>query len=421
MLKLLIYTAEVSMCNKCRLVKLSINMDDLEPELRRIAKLLYEGKLKPGQIDAAMVKRIAEQLMKAISKGFTSSTPEAVSFVKKLEENIYVFSGFKNYQQLKETSMLLFDNEGSYKSFNEFLNDVKQINATYNEVYLEAEYNNALASAQNAQTWQDFQAAGIDTLEFQTAGDERVRDEHVILNGLIVSIDDPLLDTYFTPLDWGCRCEWIPAIGEKPTGYSQSDLPTIPPMFQNNVGKTGIVFPDTHPYFDVSQEIKQTVMDQVADIKPAADPVADALTDDVPEFTPALIGDYEKRLGITVDKQIFSYLSKETPLITKGKGAAYLPDTNEVRIPIDARRKKSKWYSEAVVYHEYGHAADWQNNLKDLPAVKSLMAKYKEKYADKFRKLSAELYAAASEYQMADKFDLSEQVSAVADTIHVNK
>lgn len=260
------YTAEVRMCLKCRLITLSINMDDLEPELRRIAKLLYEGKLKPGQIDAAMVKLIAKQLMKGINKGFTSTSPDAVSFVKKLEENIYVFSGFKNYQQLKETSLLLLDNEGSYKSFNTFLNDVKQINATYNEVYLEAEYNNALASAQNAQSWQDFIDNGIDMLMFQTAEDDRVRDEHVILNGLIVPIGDPLLDTYFTPLDWGCRCEWIPAAGEKPTGYNKSDLPDIPEMFQNNVGKTGIIFPDTHPYYNVDTQTGEIIRDQVKDI-----------------------------------------------------------------------------------------------------------------------------------------------------------
>ena len=51
------------MCEKCGIVKLSMKFDDLEPEMRRIAQLIYDGKLKPGQIDKAMVKKIAEQLM----------------------------------------------------------------------------------------------------------------------------------------------------------------------------------------------------------------------------------------------------------------------------------------------------------------------------------------------------------------------
>lgn len=260
------------MCLKCRLVNLSINMDDLEPELNRVAKLLYNGKLKPGQIDAAMVKLIAAQLMQAVKKGFNSKE-ETQSFISKIENDIYVFSGFKNYQQLKETSMLLLDNEGSYKSLNSFLQDVKQINSTYNEVYLEAEYNNALASAQAIQQWQDYTSAGVQMLTFQTANDDRVRDDHAILNGITVGIDDPLLDTYFTPLDWGCRCEWVPAPGEKPTGYSLQELPEIPPMFQTNIGKTGVIFPDTHPYFNASKKDADSVRQQVQQIREEQDDV----------------------------------------------------------------------------------------------------------------------------------------------------
>jgi SPP1 gp7 family putative phage head morphogenesis protein len=254
------------MCLKCRLVNLSIDLNDLEPELRRIAQLLYTGNLKPGQIDEAMVKRIAAELMKAISNGFNTKNESIISFIQKIEENIYVFSGFKNYQQLKETSLLLLDNEGSFKSFNQFYEAVKQINETYNSVYLESEYNNALSSAQNAQSWLDYTENGIDMLMFQDANDDRVRDDHAAMSGTIVSIDDPILDTYYTPLDWGCRCEWVPAAGAKPTGYIKSELPKVPEMFQNNVGKTGIVFPDTHPYFNVDTQTGEIIRDQVNDI-----------------------------------------------------------------------------------------------------------------------------------------------------------
>ncbi len=104
-----------------------------------------------------------------------------------------------------------------------------------------------------------------------------------------------------------------------------------------------------------------------------------------PELTPEKIEDYEKKLSLTVNKEIFEYLGKETPLTftnpagIKASGAYYQPDLNIVRIPIDERRKKSKWYAEAVVYHEFGHAADWHRNLKKKKEVTDLMDKYRKK------------------------------------------
>ena len=360
------------MCNKCRLIQLSINLEDLEPELRRIAKLIYRGQLTPGEIDAAMVKRIADQLMTGVIKGYsagealTDLTAAQRSFITQLQENIYVFSGFKTYQELKEASLLLLDNEGSYRSFNQFYQDVKKIHSTYNEVYAEAEYNNVFASSQNARSWHDFIENGVKMLEFQTAEDDRVRDDHRPLNGMIVPIGDPLLDKYYTPLDWGCRCEWIPAPGKKPTGYSTGELPVLKPMFSTNIGKTGIIFPDTHPYFDVPDYIKAQIISQVSQIKK---------TDLFPDLVEGL-GEYEQQAGVTVDKEIFAMLNKKTPVVSTRSGACYVPGKNEVRLPVDVRVKKSKWHAERVVYHEFGHAVDWQHGLRNAPEVKALMSKY---------------------------------------------
>lgn len=398
------------MCIKCRLIQLSVNLDDLEPELRRIAKLMYEGKLEPGQIDAAMVKRIADQLMKGVLKGYGSLTdlsPAQRSFITQLQENVYVFSGFKNYQQLKEASLLLLDNQGSYKSFNEFLNDVKKINETYNQVYLEAEYNNAISSAQNARAWQDFVENGVDMLQFQTAEDDRVREDHAILNGIIVPIGDPLLDKYFTPLDWGCRCEWIPAPGEKPTGYSQQELPPLKPMFSTNIGKTGVIFPDTHPYFDAPKQIADKIIEQVSTIEK---------TTILPEQVKGL-SNYEQDAGITVDKTIFSMLKKDTPIVNTRGGACYVPVKNEVRLPVDSRAKKSKWHAERVVYHEFGHAIDWHNSLRLAPEVQDLMSKYKKVYRGRFPTLHAELKREAMDAFVSGNADQKEQVTALADTV----
>lgn len=256
------------MCFKCNLTTLAFKPDSLEPELIRIAKLIHAGKLKPHQIDKAMVRKIAEQLMKAVLKGYGKSfeDKEAVNFLNQLKENVYVFSGFKNYQQLRETTLLLKTDEGTLKSFNDFLNDVKQVNETYNEVYLSAEYGNAVASAQMAQAWQDYESNGIEALTYRTVGDERVREEHAILEGTTLAIDDPFWSTYYPPNDWGCRCDVEPAVLDKPVKPANNELPELPEMFQNNTGKSGVIFPDTHPYYKASKEAAKAIRNQVDDI-----------------------------------------------------------------------------------------------------------------------------------------------------------
>jgi SPP1 gp7 family putative phage head morphogenesis protein len=261
------------MCVKCATIELSVKVDGLEPELLRVAKLIHSGKLKPGQIDPGMVRKIANQLSKGIFKGYGKGVNSAglseaqKTFLTDMQHNVFVFSGFKNYHELKEVSLLLKTDDGKVKSFDDFMTDVKKIDKTYNEVYLSAEYGNCVASAQMARAWQDMVENDVDMLTYQTAGDDRVREEHAILNGITEPLDSDFWSTYYPPNDWGCRCDAVPADnGSRKHSIPESELPDIPEMFQNNVGQTGIVFPDTHPYFDVAKSVGKYIREQVADI-----------------------------------------------------------------------------------------------------------------------------------------------------------
>ncbi len=86
---------------------MATRLSDLEPELVRVAKLIHSGKMKAGDVDKAMIRTVAEQLMKAAFTGYGQSFDSDLSnkdfeVLKQIEKNVYVFSGFKNYQQLKE-------------------------------------------------------------------------------------------------------------------------------------------------------------------------------------------------------------------------------------------------------------------------------------------------------------------------------
>jgi SPP1 gp7 family putative phage head morphogenesis protein len=255
------------------MLNLSVKVEGLEPEFLRVANLIYSGQMKRGEIDAAMVKKIAGQLMKGIFKGYgkkldAKNLPAEIrTFLTGMRDNVYVFSGFKNYHELKEVSLLV-QKDDKLRGFHDFLTDVKQIDKTYNEVYLGAEYGNCIASAQMARTWNDFTGNGVDMLTYQTAGDDRVRAEHAMLEGITQPIDDDFWDTFYPPNDWGCRCEAVPAApGSNVMMIANNSLPDIPPMFRNNVGKTGIVFPDTHPYFKwVDRKTADGIRNQVNQI-----------------------------------------------------------------------------------------------------------------------------------------------------------
>ena len=76
---------------------------------------------------------------------------------ERLREDIFLFSGFKTYQELKEASLLLQDEKGQIKPFYRFYKDIATLKEDYNKHWLNAEYLFAQASAEMASKWYDFE------------------------------------------------------------------------------------------------------------------------------------------------------------------------------------------------------------------------------------------------------------------------
>lgn len=177
---------------------------------------------------------------------------------KKLEEDIFVFSGFKTYHQLKEASLLLRNEAGGLKPFYKFYQDVTSIKEKYNRHWLRAEYNFATASAEMAAQWAAYEEVkGTTYLQYRTALDDRVRAEHAALEGVTLPLDDPFWDTAFPPNGWNCRCHVIPVPQEGHT-TSNSEAARLSfrqltegrdSIFRFNPGKEAVLFPPHHPYY----------------------------------------------------------------------------------------------------------------------------------------------------------------------------
>ncbi len=187
-----------------------------------------------------------------------SQVPMSDTMRTRLQRSDYIFSGIKTFHELNEAFPSLIDANGNRKPFEQFLNDVQNIDATYNRNYLRAEYNHAQASAEMAAKWERFQQDGDRyNLQYRTAGDDKVRPEHAALDRVTLPIDDPFWDTYYPPNGWNCRCTVVQvrkskypttphdeamSLGEQATGTDKKGI------FHFNAGKEQKTFPDYNPY-----------------------------------------------------------------------------------------------------------------------------------------------------------------------------
>lgn len=175
--------------------------------------------------------------------------------LQKLQSDVFVFSGMKTYTQLKEASLLLLDENKQIKPYHQFEQDILKIDNTYNRNYLQAEYQHATSAAQSASQWNDYMQDGNRyNLQIRTAGDDRVRESHAVLNGITLPAQHEFWKTHWTPFDWRCRCNIVQVLRDD---YNESDIgiahaaaqQAIPEMFRYNPGREGVIFPKKHPYY----------------------------------------------------------------------------------------------------------------------------------------------------------------------------
>ena len=177
---------------------------------------------------------------------------------RRLERSNYIFSGMKTFHELNEAFPSLINPDGSRKPFEQFLNDVRTIDKSYNSNYLRAEYNFVQASAQMAAKWENFMHDGDRyNLQYRTAGDKKVRPTHAALNRVTLPITDTFWEEFYPPNGWNCRCTVVQvlkdkypvtphdeamALGEEATGKDTKGI------FHFNTGKEQKTVPDYNPY-----------------------------------------------------------------------------------------------------------------------------------------------------------------------------
>ncbi|MBC7383021.1 MAG: minor capsid protein [Bacteroidia bacterium] len=220
---------------------------------------IYNGIVTVENLPINLYQAISEYLISAFDK---IEGKASQSLLSALSTNVHEFSAAKVYQQINEIS-LVKDSE-AIKSFAAFKDEALQIYDKYNLNWLQTEYSTAIAQSQNAVRWEQIQdqKKTLPYLQYSAVLDSQTSEICAPLDGICLPVDDAFWATNAPENHWNCRClliqlDDLDAVVTSQEDASKADAETSElrqPMFANNVGMTGQIFPKDHPYFNTNGE-----------------------------------------------------------------------------------------------------------------------------------------------------------------------
>lgn len=171
--------------------------------IERLANQIYNGEVKPQDLDRDLVLKNYAAFNKAAEAGYGSEYYKADKG-RAIRENLLKYAGAKSYNLMQQLEVL----KGDCTDKAEFTTKAKRLVNLHNNTYLDAEKQFVSRSAETAHDWQQFEEDKdlYPNLMFRTMMDDLVRDEHQKLDGIVKAVDDPFWNTHTPPLGYRCRC-----------------------------------------------------------------------------------------------------------------------------------------------------------------------------------------------------------------------
>lgn len=166
------------------------------------------------------------------------------------EERDILVAAIDNLVDFAAAQQYTMMNDILESSKEEGFEDYEGVCEKYNLMYAQREDEQVLFAAGMAGWWITQSAETLIT--YMTQGDERVRDNHLALEGLTYpkgSFPSELIP----PIEWGCRCYLVAddsrahvyASAASQSGY----IKKVNPVFSGSLAAKGKIFSDAHPYF----------------------------------------------------------------------------------------------------------------------------------------------------------------------------
>lgn len=238
-----------------------------DTQIESMIKGIEDGSIDEWNLPKDYYNAIREYLGRAVMDGFGASLDTVSEFDRPLLENLlsntYMFSAAKTFQEVREISALLVDENGEVRTSREFNKLGRELYDKWNIDYGRTEYNTAIAQADSAAKWLEIERQKdiMPMLEYSAIGD--ACDICAPLDGLTAPVDSPIWDKVAPTNHFNCKCLLMQREGDVSATPNPASIvdPVVNKMqdkgqdiFINNVGKTGEIFTKEHPYFEVPKE-----------------------------------------------------------------------------------------------------------------------------------------------------------------------
>lgn len=203
-------------------------------------------------IEINLFNEICDRINEAARKGFDESgavDPDD-DFRTAILRNNEVFVAFKVHRMQNDMARLLLDSNGNLKPFEQWRKEVMPIASHQVGQWLRTEYNTAVLRAHQAADWQQFEREKdvLPNLRWMPSTSVNPGKDHMVFWGTVRPIDDPFWNEHRPGDRWNCKCDLSSTddpVTEIPD-FTKKDNPH--PGLDNNPGKDGKLFSDTHPY-----------------------------------------------------------------------------------------------------------------------------------------------------------------------------
>ena len=178
-----------------------------EEQIEEYLSGVYSGKYNPSDdLPVGLYKAISAHLIGGLNKGLTEVDLGGVNEALKqeLRESIYLFSGAKTYQQVREMSGFIADTS----TFAEFKGKAMEVYDQYNKNWLRSEYNTAYGQGTIANQWGKILGDKnlFPLLRYSAVMDANTSEECMGFNGITLPVDDSFWASYSPLNHFNCRC-----------------------------------------------------------------------------------------------------------------------------------------------------------------------------------------------------------------------
>ena len=226
--------------------------------LDEFVNAIYGGFDVENSIEPTMWRELTKIMNDATAKGLSKgefSIDHNKGFLKSVKHANEVFAAFKTHAMGKSMASKLLDDNGHLKPFDKWMKDISSISSHHVGSWLKTEYNTAVLRAHNAADWRSF-VENKDIMPNLRWMPTTSPDAEAVHRGywekkLTLPVEHPFWNKHHPGDRWNCKCSLESTDDPASPDDILDDLPIEPAQrgLENNPGKDGKIFNDTHPYF----------------------------------------------------------------------------------------------------------------------------------------------------------------------------